>query len=407
MSAFSERHPVWLAPLEESMCRAQRLFLICACLLFLPGCGKTQEIVSTETTQPILASTPTLAAPTLTPPATVQEPSQTAAPTALPDLLLPSPSPLPFLPPGLASIEADNITQLQLLATLPVSEIYQLAFSVRGDKLVTLSEPWDDRFNDYLQAWSVKDGRQLLDVQKLPSPGKAFFSPDESQVYVFFAGKGIDIYDILTGEKIRSITLDDEQLDFSLDVPTVALARYQNVGDSSIIRLVDLDTEQELLNFTEPGMVMSLKFSPNRSLLAIGSQIGNHYRISVREMPSQRLVTDLVDFDSGLVFSPDSALAAISKNGQVTLFSIPWMTWKASYGFFDPLTNPMPMDFSWSHGGDLLALEDRYTIRFLVPETGKELFNLPDACAVRFSPNTTLLVTWCYQGDLKIWGIVQ
>ena len=382
-----------------------RKVIICVSLVGLVACVKTQ---GTSTPEP-LQVTPTLTQALKTTQATTEgsarTPSQTASPTVIASLAPPSPKPSPFLPIDLTPLGSDNIIQLQLLATLPVQEIYQLAFSVQGDKLVTLSEPWDDRFNDYLQVWDLEHGVQLLDLQRLPSPAQAFFSPDESQVYVFFASEGIDVYDLVLGEKIHAIALSDDQLGFSIGSISIALAKYQDYGDSSIVRLVDLATEQEQLSFTEPGMVMSLKLSPGGNLLAIGSQIGNHYRISVREIPSQRLVTDLVDYDSGLVFSPDNSLAAISKNGQVTLFSSPWMTWKASYGFSDIFTNPMPMDFSWSDGNKLLALEDRNTVRFLVAETGKELFSLPDACEVKFSPDAVILVSWCYQGDLKIWGV--
>jgi WD40 repeat protein len=384
------------------------IIFICACLITLAGCRKTQETITPETPQTTTAPTLTLLLPTPTSMVTTtQLPIETAAPITTASPLAPSPSPQPFLPVDLPSIGADNISQLQLLATLPVQEIYQLAFSVSGNKLVTLSEPWDDRFNDYLQVWNLQDGIQLLDIQKLDSPAQAFFSADESQVYVFFVGKGLDVYDLNQGDIVRTIPLDDDQLGFLPDVTTVALARYQDFGDSSFVRLVDLNTEQEILNFSEPGMVMTLKLSPDRSLLAVGSQVGNHYRITVREIPSLHLVTDLIDFYSELVFSHDNSLAAISKNGQVTLFSTPWMTWKASYGFSDPLTDPIPTDFSWSEGSQLLALEDRYTIRFLVAETGKELLSLPDTCDVRFNPNTTVIVTWCYQGELKIWGITS
>jgi WD40 repeat protein len=388
------------------MNRVWRYLIVWACLISLPACGKTQQTVTPEPLQATLAPSLIPIPYTPTSPAVSQQPTQTPAPSVIPSQLPPSSSPVSFLPPGLASIEVDNITQLQLLNTLPVSEIYHLAFSASGNKLVTLSEPWDDRFNDYLEVWSLEEGVKLLELLKLPSPGKAFFSADESQVYVFTAGKGLDVYDLKQGDAVGTIPLEDDHLGFSQEGNMVVLARYQNSGDSSVVRLLDLNTKKELLSFTEPGMVMSLKLSPESNLLAIGSQIGNHYRISVREIPNQRLVTDLVDFDSGLIFSPDNSLAAISKNAQVTLFSTPWMTWKASYGFSDPFTHPMPMDFSWSQGNNLLALEDRYTIRFLVAETGKELYSLPDACEVRFSPGTTVLLTWCYQGDLKIWGIL-
>jgi len=65
----------------------------------------------------------------------------------------------------------------------------------------------------------------------------------------------------------------------------------------------------------------------------------------------------------------------------------------ASYGFLDPYTDPNPRGFSLR--GDILVIEDRYTIRFLVPESGEELYNLPDECEVKFSPHGTFLVTWC------------
>jgi hypothetical protein len=80
------------------------------------------------------------------------------------------------------------------------------------------------------------------------------------------------------------------------------------------------------------------------------------------------------------------------------------MKYRASYGFSDPYANPYIQGFSLN--GDILAIDDRYTIRFLVPKTGKELFNLPDECAAKFSPDGNILVTWCYQGDLKIWGVM-
>ncbi len=114
-------------------------------------------------------------------------------------------------------------------------------------------------------------------------------------------------------------------------------------------------------------------------------------------------LVDLINYETGLLFSPDGSLAASAKDGQITLLSTDEMTYLASYGFSDPYVDPSPRGFS--HDGDLLAIEDRYNIRFLVPDSGKELLNLPDECEVKFSPNGSLLVTWCYQGVLKIWGI--
>jgi WD40 repeat protein len=329
-----------------------------------------------------------------------REPTKTSTPTEVPPSLFPE----PFLPPGLTQISAGNIAEIRQLFIIPIKEIYDLSFSPSGNKLATLSEPWDDRFNDYMEVWDLESGNRLLHLQELDSPGKLFFSQDENLLYLFFADKGIEAYDLTDGTLVRTIALEEDYLDFSPDGKTVAVGTYLGNVDTSIVRILDLTTEKELSNFYDPGIIMNLKFLPDGSMLSMGMQILNHYRISVWELPSQVLVIELMDYDSGLIFSPRGSLTATVKGGQVYIFSTDGMIWRASYGFVDPFTNPNPRDFSLN--GDVLAIEDRYNIRFLVPDTGEELFNLPNECDVKFSPNGSTLVTWCYQGGLKIWGIM-
>ena len=299
-------------------------------------------------------------------------------------------------------INADNIIRLQLLTTLPVKEIYELVFSHSGSMLATLSEPWDDRFNDYLEVWDLESGVLVFTLEKLDSPHALFFSTDDSQLSVFYAAIGFDTYDLSQGVLTQSTPLEVDQMELSPDGSSMATGDSLGIGDESEIKIIDLATADELLYFLHPGMIMHLSFSPDGRLFCTGSQVNNHYHNSIWELPDQSLVTDLVDYVS-LEFSPDSRFAAAAKDGQVYLFSTAGMAYVASYGYSDPYADPIPMGFSLS--GDVLAVEDRYNIRFVIPDSGDELLNLPDECEVKFSPDGKFLVTWCYQGDLKIWGV--
>jgi WD40 repeat protein len=344
--------------------------------------GKTATVVKVPATDTLIPATLT---PTL-------QPTQTNQPTSIP----PTPIPEPFLPESLQQIGAENITKLELLANLPVREIYDLAFSPSGNLVATYSEPWDDRFNDTMEVWDLTTGNQILTVDKWDSPSGLFFPPDETKLYA-----DNRLYDLASGEVIQTLEVAPQA--FSPDGRTYATGDYLGTPDESIIKLIDTESQKEVFSLTHPGMVMHLEFSPDGRLLVGGFQVGNNYVNKIWEIYTGAEVVDLINYETGILFSPDGSLAASVKNGQITLFSTDKMTYLASYGFSDPYVDPSPMGFSGAN--DLLAIEDRYTVRFLVPDSGKELMNLPDECAVKFSPNGSLLVTWCYQGDLKIWEV--
>ena len=112
----------------------------------------------------------------------------------------------------------------------------------------------------------------------------------------------------------------------------------------------------------------------------------------------------ITEITSLLYFSPDNSLAANAEGGRVSIFSTEGWVLGSSYGFADPYSNVNPRDFTL--GGDILAVVDRNNIVFLETFTGEELFTLPSECDIRFSPNGPTLLTWCYQGELKIWGVI-
>ncbi len=196
-----------------------------------------------------------------------------------------------------------------------------------------------------MEAWDLESGSRILYLQELDSPAKLFFSQDENLLYLFFADKGIETYDLTDGTLVRTIALEEDYLDFSPDGKTVAVGKYLGNVDTSIVRILDLTTAKELSNFYDPGIIMNLKFLPDGSMLSMGMQILNHYRISVWELPSQVLVIELMDYDSGLIFSPRGSVTATRKGGQVYIFSTDGMIWRGIIWFCRPLYESEPKGF--------------------------------------------------------------
>ena len=129
-----------------------------------------------------------------------------------------------------------------------------------------------------------------------------------------------------------------------------------------------------------------------------------HYRNFVWDVPSGERIVDLVDYNYGLTFSPDNSLAATAKEGKVYIYSTDGWVLKNSFGFSDPYRQARPLAFS--QDGQILAIEDRYNIVFLETSTGKELYALPGECEMRFSPLGDHLLTWCYQNEIQVFGVI-
>ena len=387
------------------MIKTKRLLLLVFSLVLLTSCRTStgsltlEPTLSTQTaTFPAAPATTTAQQPTETP---TTGPTEKLSPTDT--ILPPTFTPEPFLPQGLPLIEPENIVDLKTINVIPVKEIYALAFSQSGNKLATISERWQDR-SRFIEVWDLVSGEQILFLDNLGTPWDPFFSPDETQLFVFNPNQGIDIYDLAQKKLVRTMEINADGSAFSPDGKYIAIGDYLGTPDESTIKVIDLATEQEQFTLTGQGMVMHIEFSPDGSLLVGGFQVSNHFRNFVWDISTLERVADLIDYDYGLTFSPDNRMAATVKRGKVSIFSTEGWVLGFSYGFKDPNRQVKPRAFTQDK--QMLAAEDRYNIVFLETKTGEELFALPGECDLRFSPKGNTLITWCYQSEVKIWGVI-
>ncbi|MGD2156387.1 MAG: hypothetical protein PVG14_13285 [Anaerolineales bacterium] len=388
------------------MSKIKRLLIALTFPLAVISCSPSTE---QPNKQPVTAtqkasSTPIGITPTATQPTetAIIEPTKTLIPTltALPTTSTPE----PFLPEKLPLINPENISDLQQVAELPVKEIYALIFSQSGDKLASLSERWQDR-SKFMEVWDLVTGVQILFLDNLDDPWRAVFSADESQLFVFYPNQRIEIYDLAQKKLVRTMESDADRVDFTPDGKYMATGLYLSTTEESTISVVELASEQEQLVKKTPGLIMEIKFSPNGNLLVGGLQRGNHYRTNVWDVRSGELITEFIDYPYGLTFSPDSSVVATSKGERINIFATSNWEMLSSFGFTGAYRDVAPKSFS--PDGKILAGEDQYNIVFTKPDTGEELYILPDECDVRFSPKGTALITWCYQSELKIWAVTR
>ena len=255
-----------------------------------------------------------------------------------------------------------------------------------------------------MEVWDVVYGVQILFLDNLKNPWRTFFSADESQLFVFYPNKRIEIYDLDQQELIQTIETNADRIDFSSDRKYFAAGDYTGSMDMSRLTVTDFDTGDELFGISTPGIVMRIEFSPDGGLLIAGVQRGNHFHDYVWDISTGELKADLIDYQYGLTFSPDSSLAVTSTGQVVNILSAQRWVLQYTYNFSDPYRNAIPESFSLD--GKLMVFGDRNDLVFLAVETGEELLTLDNECDAKFSPNGTTLFTWCYLRDLELWGVL-
>jgi hypothetical protein len=345
-----------------------------------------------------LTATLTVVRPTVTP---SQRPTKTALLTATPP---PSTvTPTPFLPAVLSQIEPENITSLEKIAEIPVKEIYQLAISPTGNYVATLSEHWEDR-SRYLEVWDLNTGAQVYQQEKMDIPWGLSFLPNESLLMVLFPKDQpqVRIYDLTRGEIVRNLDIPLKEGALSPNGEIFAAGNVTENGESSMITLYDFATGQEKSTLSSVGQVMVLYFTPDGRFLVAGFQTSGHFRLKLWQVATWEQVTEMVDYSSP-VFTQGSDLAANSREGKIYLFDSKGWVLRSSFDNMDEYGNGKPQSFS--SDGRILIGSDSYRTVFWEVITGKEMLTLPNDGYGLFSPLGNMVLTWCYQCNLTIWGV--
>lgn len=299
-------------------------------------------------------------------------------------------------PPALEVISVDTVEQVELVNTLSghTDRVMALAFSGHGVYLASYSA------DDTIKLWEVSSGQETFafgnqhhDLNSIAfSPdgrllasgetiwdvvskevvftldrmeaGHPAFSPDGALLAVGGAGRPVKLWDVATGEVVRTFDSEADNLtfttEFSPDGKLVATS-----GRDGIIRLWDVQSGHlvRTLCFGREVGVHDVAFSPDGRLLASG---GTDEAVRLWDVVSGETVRTLRNRDGlyGVAFSPDGTLVASAGCDRTV------KVWEVA-------------------SGSLL-----HTLRH------------PDeVMAVVFSPDGSLLASGGYDNEVYLWGV--
>lgn len=289
------------------------------------------------------------------------------------------------------------------MAEIPVKEIYDLVVSPSGNYVATLSEHWEDR-SRYMQVWNLNTGIQVYQQEKMDIPQGVFFLLDENMLTVLFSRDDpqVRIYDLTRGEIVRSLEIPFDKAALSPDGELLAAGSISDDGQSSTITLYDFATGEERSALKSVGQVMVLYFSPDGKHLVAGFQTNNNFRLKLWDVSSLKLVTEMVDYSSP-IFTLDGNLAASQREAKIYLFDPKGWVLRGSLDNMDTYGNGKPRSFS--KDGRILIGSDTYRTVFWELATGKAILTLSDYGYGLFSPAGNIVLTWCYQCNLTVWGV--
>lgn len=221
-------------------------------------------------------------------------------------------------------MEAPVGRQLHTLSTNDAGVVRSASFSSDGSRLLTIHRP---PAGSSLRIWDVKSGRELQQFAVGDSLFEAKLSPTSRYVGALENVQDKDsftLWDARTGKLLRIDQTEQTvtSFAFSRDDETLALSQIDRRTRMTMgIVLWDLANAREVLRLPTSHVNVSMVFSRDKKLLAVGS---SDETIAIWDLESTRLVRTLTGHTApinSIDFSPDNKLlASASDDGSTFLW---------------------------------------------------------------------------------------
>ena len=352
-----------------------------------------------NTSAPILLPTATETAAVLT---NTPEPSLTPEPS-------PSPTPAPYLPENLALLTYRTLGQVELLATLPLSDVIDLEISPDGNYLRARVNVDDDTHQDiFFDLMTGTEVFQLEGGQRIyfSSEGPLITSLDGTEIAVvnLISGEQETIY---SGEFLASALSPDGQI-------LVALEYEERGGVGTTFHVFDLPGGEERYSLYVNGTIPQESFGfdqDGENMAAAYFVPPGTYVASVWAAKTGIVLYTEYGFTE-IVLHPFGSEAALSSSRRSYISLVSTCTWEQRVYLGSAEDEPGYYRVEYADKGRLIyALSDRETIQayFWYPPSGEwiDLDLGPDLLAVTISPDRRLVASSDQSGLIKIWGILE
>ena len=244
-----------------------------------------------------------------------------------------------------------------------------VAFSYDGNGLATAGYDTASK-NRVVHFWNVRDGR-LISTHTNYSMPRVACSPAGPLMAISTGGdwwgqngREIHLVDTTSGQEIRVLPKSGDRAVFSPDGRRIATANWgQYASGSQAVILWDVDSGQKLNVLENMPQVLGMAFSPDGSLLAIGTRQGEVTLWNLHNFSHETLRKKTGDYARSVAFSPDGRRLAVGLQ---------------------------------THDVEIWDVQERRQVESLRGH-GKEIN------AVGYSPDGTQLASACEDGTIRLW----